>query len=132
MKDSTLKPLVTKLLIEIVDGCYDYIRERVIKTDTYREIERIPKDGLPLHLNDYEDGTAAKYIFSCRMTGEDPLSEENLPKSLQLLYDQEFNIDTYRNIGVNDGQLAAVSFLARKLGDDVLAEKAGAIIYKDD
>lgn len=84
--------------------------DRVRETQDYKKLEAIPKKDLPLHINEHDPDSPSHFIIQCRLSGDDPF-EKNLNKCAQILWDQEFDVETYKNIGYNDGLATAVSII---------------------
>lgn len=113
------------------DYCQEFIRETITQTSTYQDLDNIEKDDIPLHITDLIPGTFQHHILKCRLEGTDPL-EENLSLCMQILWDTEFNVDDYRNVGRNDGQIDILSLLLKKLDMHTEAEKVSEAQYTID
>jgi hypothetical protein len=104
---------------------------RVKNTDTYVSIYAIPKRKLPLHINLYEVDTPERHLISCRLSGDDPF-EKDLAICMKLLYDEEFDVDTYKNIGYTDGSALTVSALLNIAGMTTESTQASDAVYSSD
>lgn len=83
---------------------------RVKGSTRYLELFNIPDNKLPLFINNWCVDSPEHFIISCRLSKEDPF-KKNLNKCIELLYDVEFNMEEYKNIGYNDGLATLTSIL---------------------
>jgi hypothetical protein len=118
-------------LLRMKEDVRDNVSYRIKETETYKKIQAIPQNELALHINEYDPDSPGHLLVSCRLSGDDPL-ERDLSKCVELLYDVEFNMESYMNIGYNDGLAGAISTLLKTVGLDEDADKAMEAIYKFD
>lgn len=98
------------------------------------EIENIPTKELPLKINAYPDGSPKQKLLKLRLQGEDfsiPNLIPILPELIPLLWDQEFDVEDYKSIGINDGEGYIVSMILRMLGCEEDARQISAVNYSD-
>jgi len=109
----------------------DVIANRVKETPEWVLISNIPQNELPKHINDYGEDTPQHFWISCKLSGEDPI-KKNLSKCIPILWNQEFDCETYRNIGFNDGMAIVVTNLFDILGMEKEASETFEATYNDD
>jgi hypothetical protein len=122
---------VIKMLQTIKMDSRFCIADKIRNNSDYKSLMDITDRDLPLHINDYDPETPQHFIISCRLSGEDPI-EKNLSKCIELLYDQEFSYEDYKNIGYNDGQASAVCRVFEALGMNEDAKQAIDATYNFD
>jgi len=129
--DKSIIDLLVKKLIELKEDARYNIACRVKDSSAYKEVESIPENELPLHINDHDPDSPKHFLISCRLSGDDPF-EKDLCKCVEILYDVEFNMDSYREIGYNDGLATSVSMLLDIVGMEKEANQAREAIYSCD
>lgn len=102
-------------LIRYKDDVRDNMEYRVKESAPYKELMGLPDEELPLRINAWYDDSPQHFIISCRLSGDDPIKKD-LAKCIELLYDIEFDMDAYKNIGYNDGLASATSSLLNIVG----------------
>jgi hypothetical protein len=122
--------LVMKL-ISYKDEAREYITNKIKKSQAYEEIGAIKTEDLPLHINDYDSDTTEHFLLSCRLQGEDPFKKD-LPRCVELLYNEEFSTEEYKEIGYNDGTAVTTHYLLREIGMDDAADQAFEATYAFD
>jgi hypothetical protein len=101
--------LIEKLLYYKND-VRDNMEYRVKECASYKEIMGFPDEELPLRINAWNEGSPQHFLISCRLSGDDPLTKD-LSKCIELLWDVEFDMEAYKNIGYNDGLASVTSTL---------------------
>jgi len=129
--DKTILDSLVKKLLELKDDVRDNVEYRIKETSIYKELQAIPQDKLPLHINDYEQDSAKHFIIKCRLSGEDPFKKD-LAKCSEILYDVEFDVEAYCNVGYNDGLATSVSMLLSIAGLEDEAKQALEATYSCD
>lgn len=127
----TPEQIIKEKLLELLNEVRFNAENRIRNTEEYREIAAIKDIDLPKHINDYPAGSPKYYIISCRLSGEDPF-EKNLSLCMQILWDVEFDMEDYQNIGYNDGQATTLSMMFNALGMKEEATQAMEATYKFD
>jgi len=122
---------ITEKLITYKNDVRDAIAYRIKQTAEWKRIHEYPQNELAKHINDYDEDTPQHFWISCRLTGEDPLMK-GLGKSIPILYDEEFDCESYRNIGFNDGMAIAVMNLFDILDMQEEASDTFEAVYDDD
>jgi hypothetical protein len=107
------------------------ISDKIRNNPDYKELMAINKRDLPKNINNHDPDSPHHFIISCRLSGEDPI-EKNLSKCIELLYNQEFSYEDYKNIGYNDGQASAVSRVFEAIGMNEDARQAIDATYNFD
>jgi hypothetical protein len=118
-------------LIEYKNDARQSCELRIKNTDTYVSIYAIPKRKLPLHINIYEADTPEHHLISCRLSGDDPF-EKDLAICMKLLYDEEFDVYTYKNIGYTDGSADTTASLLALAGLINESNQASEAVYSSD
>jgi hypothetical protein len=118
-------------LIEYKNDARQSCELRIKNTCTYVSIYEIPKRELPLHINDYDADSPHHFLISCRLSGDDPF-EKDLAICMKLLYDEEFDVDTYKNIGYTDGSADATASLLALAGLINESNQASEAVYSSD
>jgi hypothetical protein len=118
-------------LIEYKNDARQSCELRIKNTDTYVGIYAIPEKELPLHINDYEEDTPERYLISCRLSSENPF-EKDLAICMKILYDEDFDVETYKNIGYTDGLALTVSTLLNTAGMTTESNQASDAVYDFD
>lgn len=112
-------------LLQQLDICTGYVQRLALeKGDSFEDIHSLPEQELPLHVNDEEP---AQTLVRARLEGKVLTEEPAL--MIQCLTDTAFDIETYKTIGYNDGQLSVIAEALSQLGEQEAADKAIAYIY---
>jgi hypothetical protein len=122
---------IIKELLRQKDDVRDNTTIRIKDTEVYKKIQDIPKKDLALHINEYNPDSPAHFLITCRLSGDDPFKKD-FNKCIELLYDVEFNMEAYRNIGYNDGLAVLTSILLRIAGFEKDADAAIQATYNAD
>lgn len=105
---------------------------RIKHTDSYDYwMNKCPEIELPLRINTHPADSAIHFLISCRLSGEDPL-EKDLARCMPILYDEEFDIDTYKSIGYTDGTAEVTASILKIAGMDRDSTEASDAIYSSD
>lgn len=137
MLHEEVEPIIrayNKLVMKLIaykDEAREYITNKIKNTPTYKEIEKLKTEDLPLHINDYDSDTTEHFFLSCRLQGEDPF-QKDLSRCIELLYDVEFSMEEYKNIGYNDGTAIATHYLLKEIGMNEEADQAFQATYAFD
>jgi hypothetical protein len=108
----------------------DFMSGMLTRIPEYETLMNKPIEELPLLINDYPDGSPMHHVIKCRLAGKDP-EQEDLGRMIELLYDEEFSYDDYKNIGHNDGIVCLLADLFDTLGDKENAQLACEVLYTD-
>lgn len=108
------KKMIEKL-IYFKNDVRDNIIYRIKDTDLYKAIQAIPKNSLALFINEYEADSAGHLFITCKLQGDDPF-EKDLAKCIEVLWNTEFDMEAYKNIGYNDGLAYVTSEMLKILG----------------
>lgn len=130
-QEKTPEQLIKEKLLELLNGVRLNVELRVRDTETYQEVSNFKDIELPLHINNYSEDSPEHFIISCRLSGEDPF-EKDLSRCVQILWNVEFNMEEYQNIGYNDGQATILSILFNALGMEKEATQAMEATYNYD
>lgn len=122
---------IVKELLRYKEDVRDNIQFRVTETERYKKIQAIPADDLPLYINKYPEDTVEEFLYDCRLKNEDPF-KVNFCFCSQLLWDETFDTEAYRNIGYNDGLSPLTATLLRIAGYTKEANEALEATYRDD
>jgi len=105
--------------------------QRIRHAEPFKKISEIPEDKLPLYINTHEEDSPEHFFIQCRLSGDDPF-EKDLGKCLELLYNEEFNMETYKNIGYNDGVASITASLLEAANMPEQSTAASEAIYTFD
>lgn len=119
-----------KWLLLQAEYCEQFIIDTIKGTSLYKELYNIPIEDIPLHINDYFPGHIKHSILKNRLEGTDPF-EKDLSSCMQILWDSVFDVEKYKGIGRNDGQIDILHLLLNKLGLKNESEKLSGINYSD-
>jgi hypothetical protein len=125
-KDQKIKAYhkMVKELLRLKNDVRENVRHRVSETETFKDIQALPENDLPMHLRDYSEDSPAYFILKCRMEKVDPF-ETDFSKCVEVLYDVSFSMESYRNIGYNDGLASVTSMLLNIAG---LSDEASQVL----
>lgn len=115
---------LVKKMRDIVVSCENWIEEKcVAKSAVYKKVIAIPAKYLPMHLN--EDGLTMELV-KARLEGKDIATTE---WQTRCLWDEEFNIDEYKLLGENDGELRVAQEILSMLGEEKWVSRAADAMY---
>jgi len=117
-------------LLNEKDIAINYIISIIKNQEDYEELQDIPVDEIALHINNYDKDSYEFHFLFCRLANENPF-EKNLGKCTELLHDQEFNVEDYREIGKNDGVINILFRLFNIIGLEKKAKEVYQAIYSD-
>lgn len=113
-----------------LDSCKAYMVEKATSKTELEDVLSIPFENLATRISG-ENGNIAS-IIKARIEGRSREEIENDPDLiLPLLWDTEFSMDEYKQIGMNDGELHTISDVFSTLGEDKKAKEAYSWIYSD-
>lgn len=130
-QEKTPEQIIKSKLLELLSDVRGNAEERVKESPLYKEIEAISDRDLPKHINDYPTGSAGHHIISCRLSKEDPF-EKDLSRCIEILWDVEFDMEDYQNIGYNDGMATTLSILFNALDMKQESTRAMEATYSSD
>jgi hypothetical protein len=109
------------------DNVIDFIKNLIKSLNDYEELQDIPFEQIALHINNYNPDSYQFYFLSCRLSNKDPFN--NIGSCIPLLYDQNFDVVEYREIGKNDGVIEILSRLLNIIGFEKEAKEISKAIY---
>lgn len=117
-----------KFLIQELGFCEDYLRRTCLNKsyEGFAKIISTKLEDLPTLLN---EGGLVEECVSKRLKGE---KIDTPDVWLRFLYDEAFYYEDYKLLGENDGKLALLAMLFRRLGMDEEAQMASDCIYGGD
>lgn len=130
-QEKTPEQLIKEKLLELLNDVRFNAEDRIRNTGLFKEIVEIKDIDLPKHINNYRVDSPGYHILTCRLSGEDPF-EKNLSLCLEILYDESFEMEEYRNIGNNDGRATVLSILFDVLGMEKESIRAIEAVYSVD
>lgn len=113
-------------LINQLNICEGYLAEKAHTNQAYNDVLGMSEKELPLHINDV--GLVGELV-SARLKGE---SIDTPEWHCRAMYDLEFSMEEYKNIGTNDGALGILSLVFSRIDRDDLAKRATAAMYNAD
>lgn len=117
-----------KRSLDILEQCKDYLRDHACKEGvTFGDAQRIPFNDLPKYVND--ENELKKDIVLARLRKEKISDDPQF--ILRSLYDVAFDVETYKNIGMNDGTLMTLKIIFEELGDKVHAKECYDWLYSE-
>jgi len=117
-----------KKIADDVDSYCDFVIQTAADIDDdlgeviYAEVEDLPK-----FVN--VKSNAAKVFIAAQLSGE---KVQDFQPFLDLMFDYVFNMEDYRNVGMNDGALSALADVADLLDMKDVASRARSAIYSLD
>lgn len=124
-----LKNLTDKIY-KLKDDTRDFMVDTISSQEAYKDLMGIPVDEIPLHINQYSQDSYQYFILTCRLKGKNPL-EVDITRCIELLWDCEFSVDDYKEIGYNDGMIDTLNLLLRILGDEKAAQETMLLKYNE-
>lgn len=131
-----VEPTVTvpkKLIDKIYEMAGD-VRDNMILTiksqERYKELMDLPLNEIPLSIHQYPDDSYQQFILRCRLEDKDPF-EVDITKCIELLWDCEFSVEDYKEIGYNDGMIGVINILLDIVGDKETAQKTRLLTYNE-
>ena len=118
-------------LLALKDDARDAMVSKIKESDSYVHLMGIPHNRLAMYINDYPIHSAKHFILKCRMEDVDPIKAD-LSKCIELLWDQEFGVEDYREIGFNDGMIHVLSKMFDALGMEVASKEVLDFAYNLD
>jgi hypothetical protein len=101
----------------------------IIKSqESYKELMDLSLDEIPLRTHQCLDNSYKHFILKCRLENRDPL-EVDITRCIELLWDCEFSVEDYKEIGYNDGMIGVLSILLHIIGDEKTAQKTRLLSY---
>lgn len=121
---------IKKELHDYMESSREFITNQIKAVEEVNTLLTMPKDELILHVNDHKDGSPLHHVLTSRLKDEDPF-ETNLSLMIQVLWDEEFSYEDYRDIGKNDATIEVIAHLSNILGDEDTAAKAYEALYSE-
>jgi hypothetical protein len=111
-----------------LQDCIEFLIELSInKKSSLKEVLDMPFNELPKHINDSND--IKKEMVLARLRKED--IKKNYNFVCQSLWNTEFDMDEYRQLGDNDGRLSVIAMIFRELGHEEQEKEALNWVYSD-
>jgi hypothetical protein len=124
MKKAVNRAALVRYLTEELESCENFLMEKAhAKSRVLNEVLEIPADDLPTHIN---SGGLKEELVNERLKGNDidtPLWHT------RVLYDEEFDYEDYKALGVNDGELRVIGRVFQMLGKEELETRAANAMY---
>jgi len=115
---------LVKKMKDIVLSCENWIEEKcVAKSAIYNKVAAMTKEDLLLNIN--EEGLTMDLV-KARLEGKDIATPE---WQTRCLWDEEFNMDEYKLLGENDGELRVAQEILSMLGEEEWVSRAAAAMY---
>lgn len=124
------RTLLLKKMESRLDSCKAYMVEIATSKTELEDVLSIPFEDLATRISG-ENGNITS-IIKARIDGRSREEIENDPNLiLPLLWDTEFSMVEYKQIGMNDGELHTLSDVFSTLGEEEKAKEAYSWIYSD-